>query len=101
MLKKVASLLSKLNLFCVMLFLICFIIVRLDIMPDDFFTVCLWTGYVSFGVTLLFIISAIVLTINEKKRQDSFGFVVTYFIDAVFISIVGYLVYALITTPIF
>ena len=101
MLKKATSLLSKLNFFCVILFLICFIIVRLDIMPDNFFTMCLWTGYVSFGITLLFIISAIVLTIKEKKRQDSFGFVVTYFIDTIFIGIVGYLVYALITTPIF
>lgn len=101
MLKKATFLLSKLNFFCVILFLICFIIVRLDIMPDNFFTMCLWTGYVSFGATLLFIISAIVLTIKEKKRQDSFGFVVTYFIDTIFIGIVGYLVYALITTPIF
>lgn len=101
MLKKVTSFLSKLNFFCVIIFLVCFIIVRLDIMPDNFFTVCLWGGYVSFGVTLLFIISAIVLTVKEKKLQNSFGFVVTYFIDTIFISIVGYLGYALITTPIF
>ena len=101
MLKKATSLLSKLNFFCVIIFLISFIIVRLDIMPDDFFMVCLWAGYISFAVTLLFMISAIVLTIKEKKLQNSFGFVSTYFIDTIFIGIVGYLVYILITTPIF
>lgn len=101
MLKKVTSLLSKLNFFSVIIFLISFIIVRLDIMPDDFFTVCLWAGYISFAITLFFIISALTLTIKEKKLQNSFGFVATYFIDTIFIGIVGYLVYILITTPIF
>lgn len=101
MLKKVTSFLSKLNFFCVIIFLISFIIVSLDIMPDDFFMVFLWAGYISLAVTLLFIISSIMLTIKEKKLQNSFGFVVTYFIDTIFIGIVGYLVYSLITTPIF
>ena len=101
MLKKAASLLSKLNLFCVTVFLISFIIVRLDIMPDDFFTVCLWSGYVSSGITLLFIIFALALTFKEKKLQNSFGFTITYFIDTIFISIVGYLAYILVTTPLF
>ena len=101
MLKKVTSLLSKLNFFSVIVFLISFIIVRLDIMPDDFFMVCLWAGYISFGITLLFIISVLTLTFKEKKLQNSFGFIVTYFIDTIFIGIVGYLVYILITTPIF
>lgn len=101
MLKKVTSFLSKLNIFCVIVFIICFIIVRLDIMPDDFFTVCLWTGYVSAGVTLLFIISVLVLTFKEKKLQTDFGFVVTYFLDAVFISFVGWVVYGILNYGIF
>ena len=101
MLKKATSFLSKLNTFCVIVFIICFIIVRLDIMPDDFSTVLLWTGYISAGVTLLFIISVLLLTLKEKKLQTDFGFVVTYFLDAVFISFVGWFVYMVLNTPIF
>lgn len=101
MLKKVTSFLSKLNIFCVIVFIICFIIVRLDIMSDDFFTVCLWTGFVSLGVALLFIISVLTLTFKEKKLQTDFGFVVTYFLDAVFISFVGWFVYGILNYGIF
>ncbi len=101
MLKKATSFLSKLNTFCVIVFIICFIIVRLDIMPDNFFTVCLWAGFVSSGVALLFIISVLLLTFKEKKLQTDFGFVVTYFLDAVFISFVGWFVYMVLNTPIF
>ena len=101
MLKKATSFLSKLNIFCVIVFILCFVIVRLDIMPDNFFTVCLWAGFVSLGVTLLFIISVLTLTFKEKKLQDSFRFVVTYFLDAVFISFAGWFVYMVLNTPIF
>ncbi len=101
MLKKVPSFLSKLNIFCVIIFLLCFIIVRLDIMPDNFFTVCLWTGFVSLGVTLLFIISVLLLTFKEKRLQTDFGFVVTYFIDTVFVGFVGWFVYMVLNSPIF
>jgi hypothetical protein len=101
MLKKATSFLSKLNTFCIVTFIICFVIVRLDIMPDDFSTVLLWTGYISAGVTLLFIISVLILTLKEKKLQTDFGFVVTYFLDAVFISFVGWFVYMVLNTPIF
>ena len=101
MLKKATSFLSKLNTFCVIVFIICFIIVRLDIMPDNFSTVLLWTGYISAGVTLLFIISVLILTLKEKKLQTDFGFVVTYFLDAVFISFAGWFVYMVLNTPIF
>ena len=101
MLKKVTSFLSKLNTFCVIVFIICFIIIRLDIMPDNFFTVCLWTGFVSSGVALLFIISVLILTLKEKKLQTDFGFVVTYFLDTVFISFAGWFVYMVLNTPIF
>lgn len=101
MLKKLASFLSKLNTFCIVTFIICFIIVRLDIMPDDFSTVLLWTGYISAGVTLLFIISILTLTFKEKKLQTDFGFVVTYFLDSVFIIFAGYLVYDILAHGIF
>lgn len=101
MLKKATSFLSKLNTFCVIVFIICFIIVRFDIMPDNFFTVCLWTGFVSSGVALLFIISVLVLTFKEKKLQTDFGFVVTYFLDTVFVSFAGWFVYMVLNTPIF
>lgn len=101
MLKKATSFLSKLNTFCVIVFIICFIIVRLDIMPENFFTVCLWTGFVSSGVALLFIISVLILTLKEKKLQTDFGFVVTCFLDAVFISFAGWFVYMVLNTPIF
>ena len=101
MLKKATSLLSKLNIFCVIVFILCFVIVRLDIMPDNFFTVCLWAGFVSLGVTLLFIISVLTLTFKEKKLQTDFGFVVTYFLDTVFVSFAGWFVYMVLNTPIF
>ena len=101
MLKKLASFLSKLNIFCVIVFLVCFIIVRIEILPDNFFDVFLWTGYVSAGVTLFFIISVLLLTFKEKKLQTDFGVVVSLFLDTVFISIVGYLAYILVTTPLF
>ena len=101
MLKKATSFLSKLNIFCVILFILCFVIVRLDIMPDNFFTVCLWAGFVSLGVALLFIISVLTLTFKEKKLQTDFGFVVTYFLDTVFISFAGWFVYMVLNTPIF
>lgn len=101
MLKKVTSFLSTLNIFCVIIFLICFIIVRLDIMPDDFFTVCLWTGFVSLGVALLFIISVLALTLREKKPQTDIGFVISYLLDAVFIGLVGYLIYVILRYGIF
>ena len=101
MLKKATSFLSKLNIFCVVVFIICFIIIRLDIMPDNFFTVCLWTGFVSLGAALLFIISVLTLTFKEKKLQTDFGFVVTYLLDTVFISFVGWLVYMVLNSPIF
>ncbi|MBQ5904944.1 MAG: hypothetical protein IIW88_03650, partial [Clostridia bacterium] len=100
MLKKATSFLSKLNIFCIIIFILCFVIVRLDIMPDNFFTVCLWAGFVSLGVTLLFIISVLTLTFKEKKLQDSFRFVVTYFFDAIFISFAGWFVYMVLNTPI-
>ena len=101
MLKKATSFLSKLNTFCIVTFIICFVIVRLDIMSDDFSTVLLWTGYISAGVTLLFIISVLILTLKEKKLQTDFGFVVTYFLDTVFISFAGWFVYMVLNTPIF
>jgi len=101
MLKKVASFLSKLNTFCIVTFIICFVIVRLDIMPDDFSTLLLWTGYISAGVTLLFIISVLLLTLKEKKLQTDFGFVVTYLLDTVFISFVGWLVYEILNYGLF
>ncbi len=102
MLKKVASFLSKLNIFCIIVFILCFVIVRLDIMPDDFYTVLLWTGYISAGVTLLFIISVLLLTLKEKKLQtDNLGFVVAYLLDSVFISFAGYLVYDILAHGIF
>lgn len=101
MLKKATSFLSKLNIFCIIVFILCFVIVRLDITPDNFFTVCLWAGFVSLGVTLLFIISVLTLTFKEKKFQTDFGFVVTCFLDAVFISFVGWFVYMVLNTPIF
>lgn len=101
MLKKATSFLSKLNFFCVIIFLICFIIVRLDIVSDNFFTVCLWAGYVSAGAALLFIISVLILTFKEKKLQKDFGFVVTYLLDSVFASFVGWFVYTLLNSPLF
>lgn len=101
MLKKATSFLSKLNIFCIIVFIICFIIIRLDIMPDDFFTMCLWTGFVSLGVASLFIISVLTLTFKEKKLQTDFGFVVTYLLDAVFIGLVGYLIYVILRYGIF
>lgn len=101
MLKKATSFLSKLNIFCIIVFILCFVIVRLDIMPDNFFTMCLWAGFVSLGVTLLFIISVLTLTFKEKKFQTGFSFVVTYFLDTVFISFVGWFVYMVLNTPIF
>ena len=101
MLKKATSFLSKLNTFCIVTFIICFVIVRLDIMSDDFSTVLLWTGYISAGVTLLFIISVLILTFKEKKLQTDFGFVVTYFLDTVFVSFAGYLVYDILAHGIF
>lgn len=101
MLKKATSFLSKLNFFCVIIFLICFIIVRLDIVSDNFFTVCLWAGYVSAGVALLFIISVLILTFKGKKLQKDFGFVVTYLLDSVFASFVGWFVYTLLNSPLF
>ena len=101
MLKKATSFLSKLNTFCVIVFIICFVIVRLDIMPDDFSTVLLWTGYISAGVALLFIISVLLLTLKEKKLQTDFGFVVTYFLDTVFVTFAGWFVYMVLNTPIF
>lgn len=101
MLKKATSFLSKLNFFCVIIFLICFIIVRLDIVSDNFFTVCLWAGYVTAGAALLFIISVLILTFKEKKLQKDFGFVVTYLLDSVFASFVGWFVYTLLNSPLF
>lgn len=101
MLKKATSFLSKLNFFCVIIFLICFIIVRLDIVSDNFFTVCLWAGYVSAGAALLFIISVLILTFKEKKLQKDFGFIVTYLLDSVFASFVGWFVYTLLNSPLF
>ena len=101
MLKKATSFLSKLNTFCIIVFIICFIIIRLDIMPDAFADAWLWTGFIAAGVTLLFIISVLILTLKEKKLQTDFGFVVTYFLDAVFISFVGWFVYMVLNTPIF
>ena len=102
MLKKVTSFLSKLNTFCIVAFIICFIIVQLDVLPDDFSTVLLWTGYVSTGAALLFIISVLLLTLKEKKLQtDNFGFVVTYLLDSVFLSFVGYLVYGILEHGLF
>ena len=101
MLKKATSFLSKLNTFCIIVFIICFIIIRLDIMPDNFFTVCLWTGFVSSGVALLFIISVLILTLKEKKLQTDFGFVVTYFLDTVFISFAGWFVYGILNYGLF
>ena len=101
MLKKATSFLSKLNIFCIIVFILCFVIVRLDIMPDNFFTVCLWAGFVSLGVTLLFIISVLTLTFKEKKLQTDFSFVVTCFLDTVFVSFVGWFVYMVLNTPIF
>lgn len=101
MLKKATSFLSKLNFFCVIIFLICFIIVHLDIVSDNFFTVCLWAGYVSAGAALLFIISVLILTFKEKKLQKDFGFVVTYLLDSVFASFVGWFVYTLLNSPLF
>lgn len=105
MLKKVTSFLSKLNTFCIISFFLCFFVIRLDarlnFMPDNFFTVWLWTGFVSAGGALLFIISVLLLTFKEKKPQTDFGFVVTYFLDSVFVSIVGYFVYEILTYGIF
>ena len=101
MLKKVTSLLSKLNFFSVIVFLISFIIVRLDIMPDDFFTICLWNGFVSAAAALLFIISVLTLTFKEKKPQTDFGFVIAYLLDTVFIGLVGYLIYVILRYGIF
>lgn len=101
MLKKATSFLSKLNIFCIIVFILCFVIVRLDIMPDNFFTVCLWAGFVSLGVTLLFIISALILTFKEKKPQTDFGFVIAYLLDTVFIGLVGYLIYVILRYGIF
>ena len=101
MLKKATSFLSKLNTFCIIVFIICFIIIRLDIMPDAFADAWLWTGFIAAGVALLFIISVLVLTFKEKKLQTDFGFVVTCFLDAVFISFAGWFVYMVLNTPIF
>ena len=101
MLKKATSFLSKLNTFCIIVFIICFIIIRLDIMPDAFADAWLWTGFVSSGVALLFIISVLILTLKEKKLQTDFGFVVTYFLDAVFISFAGWFVYGILNYGLF
>ena len=101
MLKKATSFLSKLSTFCIIVFIICFIIIRLDIMPDAFADAWLWTGFIAAGVTLLFIISVLILTLKEKKLQTDFGFVVTCFLDAVFISFAGWFVYMVLNTPIF
>ena len=100
MLKKATSFLSKLNIFCVIIFLQCFIIVRIDII-DNFFTVCLWIGFVTMGVALLFIISVLTLTFKEKKLQTDFSFVVAYLLDTVFISFVGWLVYEILNYGLF
>ena len=102
MLKKATSFLSKLNTFCIIVFIICFIIIRLDIMPDAFADAWLWTGFIAAGVTLLFIISVLLLTLKEKNLQtDNFGFVVTYLLDSVFIIFAGYLVYDILAHGIF
>ena len=101
MLKKATSFLSKLNTFCIIVFIICFIIIRLDIMPDAFADAWLWTGFIAAGVALLFIISVLILTLKEKKLQTDFGFVVTYFLDTVFVSFAGWFVYMVLNTPIF
>ena len=101
MLKKATSFLSKLNIFCIIVFILCFVIVRLDITPDNFFTVCLWTGFIAAGVTLLFIISVLILTLKEKKLQTDFWFVVTYFLDTVFVSFAGWFVYGILNYGLF
>ena len=70
-------------------------------MPDAFADAWLWTGFIAAGVALLFIISVLILTFKEKKLQTDFGFVVTYFLDTVFISFAGWFVYMVLNTPIF
>jgi hypothetical protein len=50
---------------------------------------------------LLFIISVLTLTFKEKKLQTDFGFVVTYFLDTVFVSFAGWFVYGILNYGLF
>ena len=68
MLKKAVSFLSKLNIFSVALFFVLFVVVRLDVLPEDIFAVWIYTMIISGAVGFLFLLSVCYLLFKSKKN---------------------------------
>ncbi len=97
MLKKAISFLPKLNVFCVLVFFVTYIIVRLDILPEDIFAFWISTMFLSAATVLLFIISVVFQWIKSKKAPTDFSYIVGYFLSVLWLCFVGYLVYGVYT----
>ena len=93
MLKKAVSFLSKLNIFSVALFFVLFVVVRLDVLPEDIFAVWIYTMIISGAVGFLFLLSVCYLLFKSKKIPSSLEYIVSYFLSAVWICFVGCLAY--------
>ncbi|MBQ4266783.1 MAG: hypothetical protein IJB93_01205 [Clostridia bacterium] len=97
MLKKATSFLSKLNIFCIFVFFVTYIIVRLDILPEDIFAFWIGTMFLSGATVLLFIISIIFQWVKNKKFPSGFTDAVSCFFTALWLTFEGYLIYGVYT----
>lgn len=97
MLKKLLSALPALNVTANLIFIVFYIFVRLDIFPEDIFTVWIFTMIFSGVTVLLFVISTIYLWVKNKKPPTAFSYILSYFFTALWLFFVGYLFYGVYT----
>lgn len=93
MLKKAFTLLPVINIVTNLLFFALYVIVRLDILPEDIFTFWIGTMFLSGITVLLFIISTLYQWIKNKKLPGSFSNAVSCFFSVLWLVFVGYLIY--------
>lgn len=101
MLKKAFSVLPVINIVANLVFIITYIIVRLDVLPEDIFAFWIGTMFLSGGTVLLFIISVIFQWVKNKKLPVGFTNAVSCFFTVLWLVFVGYLIYGVYNYGVF
>lgn len=94
--KKVSSLLSKLNIFTSSVFFLFFSLLKTDIYIFGEPIIAYFTWSIPFvcAVALLFIISTAVVAVKNKKLPDSFGYITSYLFSTISLCISIWFVYS-------
>ena len=94
--KKLSSILSKLNIFTSLVFYLFFALLKTDIyiLGEPMVALFTWSIPIVCAVTLLFVISTAVIAIKDKKLPDSFGYVISYLFTAISLCISIWFVYS-------